>query len=79
MNKKKLSPLKCNARAIVDSSGKCSRNKVVHSAHSNHEHIYKNMVTKNSVIEKCLAFKETSKGLSIKVPAYDIFTMELAK
>lgn len=79
MNGKKHSVLKCNARAIVGADKECHRNKILHSAHGNHEHIYNDMVLKNKIIDRCLAFKDVSSGLSLKVPTNDIFTLELAK
>lgn len=78
-NEKKQIVLKCNARAIVGADGRCTRNKIAHSGHENHEYLYKDIMMKNNIIEKCIAFKDVSKGLSLKIPANDIFTLEMAK
>lgn len=78
-NKKEKKVLNCTARVKVDSTGQCSRNKVNHSHHHNHESLKKDMMTKNNIIDRCLEFKNVAKGLPIKVPANDIFTLELSK
>lgn len=78
-NKEEMKVLNCTARVKIDKKGNCTRNNVPHSRHDNHENIYNEMVTKNGIIDKCVEFKKVAKGLSIKVPANDIFTLELSK
>lgn len=69
----------CTARIVIDANGKCYRNKVPHSAHDNHEFIYKDMVTKNRIISRSLAIKDALDGIPLEVPTHDVFTHELAK
>lgn len=78
-NNKREIVLKCNARVIVDGNEKYTRNKIEHTFHENHEHIYKDMVSKNKIIDRCVAHKKVTEGLAVKVPTHDFFTLELAK
>lgn len=75
--KKKV--LNCTARVKIDGQGKCLRNKVNHSKHDNHESLKKDMISKNRFIDKCIEFKNVAEGLPVKVPANDIFTVELSR
>lgn len=77
---KKDKVLNCTARVKIDKMETvCSRNNVSHSRHHNHENIYKEMVSKNAIIDKCIEFKKVTEGLPLKVPASDIFTLEMSK
>lgn len=77
--KKKEKVLNCSARIKIDANGQCHRNTVEHSNHANHESLKKDMVTKNHIIDRCIEFKNVAKDLPIKVPANDIFTIELSR
>lgn len=69
----------CTARVIIDENGKCIRNKVPHTHHDSHEMIYKDMVTKNNIIDRSIAIKTVLDGIPVEVPIHDVFTHELAK
>lgn len=48
-NKENEEILKCTAKVLIDSDGRCVRNKIAHTCHDNHELIYKDMISKNKV------------------------------
>lgn len=73
------SSIPCTARVIIDKNGKCMRNKVPHSNHDNHEIFYKDLRTKNNIIDRSIAIKNVLDGLPTDVPMQDVFTHELAK
>lgn len=70
---------KCTARIKIDANGKCSRNNIAHTSHNNHEFLYKDIVSKNEIIDRCVAIKQSYGGIPVKVPVHDVFTVELAK
>lgn len=69
----------CTCRVKIDiATGKLLPRKKSHTAHNDHELLYKDMKSKNKITDDVIAISEACKGLSIKVPINDIFTREIA-
>lgn len=69
----------CTSRVQIDANQICYRKSIPHSTHENHELKYKDLFTKNQIVDKCIAFKKLFMDLPISVPSRDIFTLELSK
>lgn len=69
----------CTARLYYGINGTFVRNKVEHTSHDNHEFLRNEIVTKNNIIDRCTEFQKVAEGLPIRVPANDIFTLEVSK
>lgn len=75
--KKKKIP-NCTSRVKIDNCGLCTRKRIPHSTHMNHEMLYKDMKSKNKIIDDVVSLSKQLENLSTEVPAPDIFTRELA-
>lgn len=69
----------CKARIIIDSNGKCSKNKIAHTHHEHHEEIYKDLAILNSIKEKCRFLGENFPTSSHKITEKEVFLAEIAK
>lgn len=72
--------VECTCRLSVERATlKYFRKKVAHATHENHELIYDDLIACHKIVKDCADLKVMCEGLSIDVPASDIFTRELAK
>lgn len=78
-NKIDTNGVKCSARCMIDSNRKITKGVVPHSAHSNHESIYKDLKTRSDVVNACHAAASALEDLHVSVPNQQIFIRELAK
>lgn len=69
---------KCSA-AVEVQPGQCIRNLKAHSCHPDHRKIFDDLQSRNAIIDVCAKMKKIVKGLLIKVPAQEIFTLEMSK
>lgn len=67
------------ALSVNPNRATCSRKSFIYSNHDNHASIFKDIVSRNNMVEDCILLKKATEGLSIKVPVGEIFTRELAK
>lgn len=77
-SKSDVKVIPCTARAIIHGN-ECSRNKIKHSKHDNHELIFRDLETLNAVKEKCKILQEINPIVSHKASAKIIFLQEMAK
>lgn len=70
-------PCTCRIKIDIETKIVAPRGKG-HSEHENHVILYKDMQSKNKIVDDCIAISEACKGLSIKVPTNDIFTREIS-
>lgn len=69
----------CTSRVLVDPENMTAvRKRVNHTNHQNHELIFKDLASRNKIINDCVQLKEMCDGLSIDVRASDVFTREMA-
>lgn len=76
-NKANSSMPKCTARVHVDDQGNCI-SKSSHTAHNDHELVFKDMQTKNKFLDSVISINHDLKDLPANVSNYDIFTREMA-
>lgn len=69
----------CTSRVKVMPDGKYKSKLIGHSAHENHEHIYKDLKTKADFLDKVKTLENMLEGLPVNVSNRDIFTIEMAK
>lgn len=70
----------CSCRMSVDrSKSTCNHKTFGHTSHENHEAIYKDLISRNKIIDDCILLNNATEGLSMDVPIGDIFTREMAK
>lgn len=69
----------CTSRVKVDNHGRCTRKRISHTMHENHEKLYKDMISKNNFLDDVVTLSNQLAGLSTEVSSQDIFTRELAK
>lgn len=70
----------CTKRILYDpKTTSCTDKQIVHSIHPNHELIANDLITRNEIVDNCVAMRDMCQDLSIKVPTGEIFTRELAK
>lgn len=68
----------CTSRLKRTTNGICFRNFLTHTAHKNHEIIYKDLMSKHKIVSDSVQFDKLCEGLAMKVPVNDFFTRELA-
>lgn len=85
-NKKKVkkrrqhgSSISCTARVVIHPDGRCVRNKKPHTDHDNHELIYKDLASKNRIIDRSLEIQNVLDGIPLDIPTHHVFTQELSK
>lgn len=70
----------CTKRILYDpATNSCTDKQIVHSIHHNHEAIAKDLISRNKIVDDCVAMKDMCQDLSTKVPTSEIFTREVAK
>lgn len=70
----------CSSRVLLDpKTNMCTPKKIPHTNHLNHEILEKDLLTREKVYDDCIALKNLTDGLSLSIPAGEIFTRELAK
>lgn len=80
LQRNKTETASCTSRVLVDRQTKlCTRKKIEHIQHPNHDVIYKDLQTRNKIIDDSIAMRNLCEDLSVNVPAFDIFTREVAK
>lgn len=57
----------------------CTRKRVEHTHHENHELIYDDLMSRHEIYSDALRFRDAAEGLSVKVPVTKIVTRTLAK
>lgn len=70
--------VKCTARRIIDSQDQVTSNGIPHSIHSNHELIYKDLISRKNIADTCIGIKNLLGDIPVKVSVGDIFTREIA-
>lgn len=70
---------KCTSRIKRKTNGKSFRKSLPHTQHKNHDLIYKDLQSRNGIIDDCIAFSELCDNLALKVPVNDFFTRALSK
>lgn len=78
--KGKKDAIKCTSSVIVNGKT-CTRKNIQneHTKHGDHTKKYNDLISANNIKTDCIKLSQMCKGLSISVPAYDIFTREMAK
>lgn len=70
--------VKCTARVtIFNNTGE--RNSIPHTAHDSHEILFKDIVSKNNMVETCKFLKENVEESSHKIAMNDIYCHEMKK
>lgn len=72
------SQMKCTAR-VKKKGNKYFKKSLPHTKHANHEDIYRDLLSRNEIIDDSIAFSNLCNGLSMKVPVSDFFTRALSK
>lgn len=79
-NKNKQSEhLNCTARVKLDANKICTRNKIAHTSHENHEIHFCDLETLNAIKENCQILQKIIPITAHKVSAKEIFLQEMAK
>lgn len=80
LTKNQKNAVKCSSSVLVDGEF-CSQRNVrnPHSNHGNHQKKFDDLVSSNNIKKNCIEMGKMLQGLSISVPAYDIYTKEMAK
>lgn len=68
----------CTAGAVIK-DGICTHKVNGHTVHPNHSQIVKNLKARNNILDQCIAMKEITEDLCVKVPAQNIFIREMSK
>lgn len=76
---RKVDRKKCTARRFINSKGQISKSAISHTNHDNHELIYKDLITRKSIVDTCVGVQNLLGDISVKVSVGDIFTREIAK
>lgn len=71
--------IQCTSRRIVDAEGKVTKNSIPHSNHENHESYYKDMMSKNAIIDTVILLRALDEDIGIRYSTHDVFTKELSK
>lgn len=69
----------CTARVKRNANNKCFRKSISHTQHKDHFSIYKDLQSRNEIIDDCVAFSDLCDGLAMKIPVDDFFTRSLSK
>lgn len=77
-NKQSTQP-NCTARVKLDANKICTRNKIAHTNHENHEIYYRDLKTLNAVKKNCRILREIIPITAHKVSVKEIFLQEMAK
>lgn len=79
LRKTDASVIPCSSRVLVDpAKSLCTPKQICHSYHQNHERLYKDLVSRNNIVDSCVNLRNDLAGLSAEVPVADIFTREMA-
>lgn len=68
----------CKARVTINAGAKCSRNSLRHTEHTNHDIEFKDLETRNTIIENCISLNKMTIS-SANISARELFTREVAK
>lgn len=70
----------CGARCTVDErTGECWRNQAEHNGHGNHELIYRDLISLNSMKDHCRYLAKNFPISGHKIPIKEIYLAEMAK
>lgn len=70
----------CSARCCVDENANmCRKTQDIHTKHGDHEIIYKDMVSRNAMKDRCRFIAENFPMSANKIPIKEIFLMEMSK
>lgn len=78
LNGKDKKQNQCSARITIDKNDVCKRNKVQHSTHPNHENLFRDMETANSMKGLCKQLQELLGSSARKISTREIFNKKLA-
>lgn len=80
-NKKTNKPVEpnCTARVKISPDKICTRNKIAHTKHENHEIHFRDLESLNEMKKNCRLLKKIIPITSHKVSAKEIFLQEMAK
>lgn len=77
--KKKMTQPNCTARVKLDGKKICTRNKIAHSKHENHEILFRDFETLNAVRKNCRTLQKIIPITAHKISAKEVFLQEIAK
>lgn len=69
----------CTSRVTIDLNGKCTKNRIDHTSHENHEEIMRDCNSLNTIKSKCKRLQKEYPVSSHKITVKDIFLDEMAK
>lgn len=77
--KKNPMELNCTARVKLTANKICTRNKIAHSNHDNHEIHFRDLESLNAIKKNCRLLQKMIPITAHKVPAKELFLQEMAK
>lgn len=76
---KNLSQPNCTARVKLNGEKICSRNKIAHTNHENHEILFRDFQTLNTVRKNCKTLQKIIPITAHKISVKEVFLQEMAK